>query len=147
MESVRPSFSKHSNGRGSDLHSLARQLSLAIVKGDQTPSAEDQDDMARQTARATLETVEQAAEAFRASEAHIRAVAKRAIDELAAAQDRIRALEARVIKAETRARESEKWLLRLNESIRETLAEWRTEDGIGGGHRANGSGESFSSAA
>jgi hypothetical protein len=134
MESARPSFSKQSNSRGSDLHSLARQLSLAIVKGEQPPGVGggEQDEMARQAARATLETVEHAAEVFRASEAHIRAVAQRAIDELAAAQDRIRALEARVIKAETRARESEKWLLRLNESIRETLAEWRTEDGIGG---------------
>jgi hypothetical protein len=132
MESARPSFSKQSNGRGSDLNSLARQLSLAIVKGDQPPGAGEQDEMARQAARATLETVEQAAEVFRASEAHIRAVAQRAIDELAAAQDRIRSLEARVLKAETRAREAEKWLLRLNESIRETLAEWRGEDGIGG---------------
>jgi hypothetical protein len=138
MESARPSFSKQSNSRGSDLHSLARQLSLAIVKGEQPPGAVgEQDEMARQAARATLETVEHAAEVFRANEAHIRAVAQRAIDELAAAQDRIRSLEARVIKAETRARESEKWLLRLNESIRETLAEWRSDDGIGGDSLSN----------
>lgn len=133
MESARGSFSKQSGNRGSDLHSLARQLSLAIVKGEQpgVSAATEQDDMARQAARATLETVEQAAEVFRSSEAHIRAVAQRAIDELAAAQDRIRSLEARVLKAETRAREAEKWLLRVHESVRESLAEWRAEDGIG----------------
>jgi chromosome segregation ATPase len=139
MESARPSFSKPANGRSSDLHSLARQLSLAIVKGEQPAGVADQDDVSRQAARMTLETVEHAAEVFRASEQHIRSVAQRAIDELAAAQDRIRILEARVIKAETRAREAEKWLLRLNESIRETLAEWRTDDGI--------SGDGFSTAA
>lgn len=131
MNSARASSSKRTFGKNDDLHSLARQLSLAVVKGEQAESAEP-DDVARQAARATLQTVEQAAEAFRANEAQMRAIAQRAINELAAAQDRIRALEARVLKAETRAREAEKWLLRLHESIRETLAEWRVDDGAGG---------------
>jgi hypothetical protein len=132
MEGAR-AFSKNSPSKGADLQSLARQLSLAIVKGEQTNFvAAEPDDVASQAARATIETVEHAAESFRVGEAHIRAVAQRAIDELAAAQDRIRALEARVLKAETRAREAEKWLLRVHESVRETLTEWQAGDGMGG---------------
>ncbi len=133
MEGARP-FPKQSAGKGAaDLQNLARQLSLAIVKGEQNNfTAAEPDDVASQAARATIETVEHAAESFRVGEAHIRAVAQRAIDELAAAQDRIRSLEARVLKAETRAREAEKWLLRVHESVRETLTEWQAGDGIGG---------------
>lgn len=112
-------------GEESTLQALGRQLALSVVAGDPALLARGEDDLLKQAARETLATVERAAGVFRENEARAHKLAQRAIQELAGANERIHALEARALKAEMRAKEAERCLLRLQKSIEETLGEWR----------------------
>jgi hypothetical protein len=112
----------------SSLHALGRQLALAVVSGENSAAPAD-DETFKQAAQTTLATVERAVGVFRANEARAETLAHRAIEQLAVANDRIRELEARALKAEVRAKEAERWLLRLQKSVEETLADWQ-DDGL-----------------
>lgn len=110
----------------SSLHALGRQLALAVVAGDNGAAPPDEDTF-KQAAQTTLATVERAVGVFRANEARAQTLAQRAIEELAVANERIRELEARALTAEVRAKEAERWLLRLQKSVEETLADWQDD--------------------
>ena len=89
------------------------------------------DDPCAETGRTALALLQQITQAMKARETRAQTVAQRALDELEASNSRIRALEARALQAETRAKEAEKWLLRLHESIQDTLSDWSRHESSG----------------
>ena len=86
------------------------------------------DENAKHAGQSALDLIHQVAIVLKSNEARTEAIVQRAIDELKAAEDRIRALEGRALNAETRANEAEKWLLRLHEAIQEKLAAGRMDE-------------------
>jgi hypothetical protein len=86
----------------------------------------------RHAGQSALDLIHQVAIVITSNEARAEAIVQRAIDELKAAEERIRALEARALNAESRANEAEKWLLRLHDAIQEKLIDGRMDDTLGG---------------
>lgn len=104
------------------LEALGRQLAAQLA--DPTVESGVGNPLKR-AAEETLDAVARATEAFRANEQRARTAVQHAAEELAGAKDRIRALEARALKAEVRAKEAERWLLRVQQSVAEMLVEWQ----------------------
>jgi len=75
--------------------------------------------------RAALDLVTQVAETVAATEVRAEALLVRAIEQLKEAEERNRVLEARVLEAETRAKEAERWLRYVHAEIAEKFAAWR----------------------
>jgi hypothetical protein len=75
--------------------------------------------------RAALDLVTQVAETVAATEVRAEALLVRAIEQLKEAEERNRVLEARVLEAETRAKEAERWLRYVHAEIEEKFAAWR----------------------
>lgn len=117
------------------LDELGRRLGLATVPRERRPSDDkehggrqpEETDLIRGAAQSTLQTVERAAATFRTKEAQVHSLAQHAIEQLAMANNRIRELEAQLVRTEARAKEAERWLLKLQASVQETLAEWQAD--------------------
>src|SRR5687767_9772597 len=76
--------------------------------------------------RAGLDLVTQVAETVAATEVRAEALLVPAIEQLKEAEERNRVLEARVLEAETRAKEAERWLRYVHAEIAEKFAAWRS---------------------
>lgn len=106
----------------------ARGTDRVLRFGPAAPARQFPEDAAKQAGESALDLVHQVAIAIKSNEARTEAIVQRAIDELKAAEERIKMLEARALHAESRASEAEKWLLRLHDAIQEKLADGRMED-------------------
>jgi hypothetical protein len=77
--------------------------------------------------QAALDLVHQVADTILATENRIETLLVRALEQLKTMEDRNRELEARAIEAENRAREAEKWLLRLHVEMEDKFTSWNGE--------------------
>jgi hypothetical protein len=75
--------------------------------------------------QAALDLVSQVADTISATENRIETLLVRALEQLKTMEDRNRVLEERVIEAEARAREAEKWLLRLHVEMEDKFTSWK----------------------
>src|SRR5437016_14573324 len=75
--------------------------------------------------QAALDLVSQVADTISATENRIETLLVRALEQLKTMEDRNRALEARAIEAEARAREAEKWLMRLHVEMEDKFTSWK----------------------
>ena len=75
--------------------------------------------------QAALDLVHQVADTISATENRIETLLVRALEQLKTMEDRNRELEARAIEAETRAREAEKWLMRLHVEMEDKFTSWK----------------------
>jgi hypothetical protein len=92
------------------------------------PARHFPEDTAKHVGQSTLDLIHQVAIVLDSNDARMGVTLERAIDEVKAAEERIRSLEARALSAESRATEAEKWLMRLNDAIREKLVNGRMDD-------------------
>jgi len=75
--------------------------------------------------QAALDLVTQVADTISATENRIETLLVRALEQLKTMEDRNRELEARAIQAEARAREAEKWLMRLHVEMEDKFTSWK----------------------
>jgi hypothetical protein len=75
--------------------------------------------------QAALDLVSQVADTINATENRIETLLVRALDQLKQMEDRNRVLEERAAAAETRAREAEKWLMRLHVEMEDKFTSWK----------------------
>lgn len=75
-----------------------------------------------QSGRQVYDLVHQISDSIKDNDARTAKLLQRAIDELSAAEARIQQLETRVVQAEARANEAEKWLKVLHDEIQDKLA-------------------------
>ena len=99
---------------------------LRIGRGEklQTPSAVRDGELTRK-GQAALDLVSQVADTISATENRIETLLVRALEQLKTMEDRNRELEARAVEAETRAREDEKWLMRLHIEMEDKFTSWK----------------------
>lgn len=76
-------------------------------------------DPTRSAGHAAMALIQRAAELAKSAEERAEKIAEQAIAELQDARNEIRTLEAKLLDAEARAREAEKWILRIHQSIEE----------------------------
>ena len=100
--------------------------SLRIGRGgEREPNAVLRDAELSRKGQAALDLVAQVADTISQTENRIETLLVRALEQLKAMEDRNRALEARAIAAETRAREAEKWLMRLHVEMEDKFTSWK----------------------
>ena len=75
--------------------------------------------------QAALDLVSQVAETISATENRIETLLVRALEQLKTMEDRNRVLEERATAAELRAREAEKWLMRLHVEMEDKFTSWK----------------------
>jgi hypothetical protein len=99
---------------------------LRIGRGEQpqTNSAARDGELTRK-GQAALDLVSQVADTISATENRIETLLVRALEQLKTMEDRNRVLEARAVKAEARAREAEKWLMRLHVEMEDKFTSWK----------------------
>ena len=119
MEPFRPSARPRSSLTGAE-------NILRIGRGEQpkTNSAVRDGELTRK-GQAALDLVSQVADTISATENRIETLLVRALEQLKTMEDRNRLLEARAIEAETRAREAEKWLMRLHVEMEDKFTSWK----------------------
>jgi hypothetical protein len=99
---------------------------LRMGRGEQpTPNPAVRDGELNRKGQAALDLVSQVADTISATENRIETLLVRALEQLKTMEDRNRVLEERVIEAEARAREAEKWLLRLHVEMEDKFASWK----------------------
>lgn len=97
---------------------------LRIGRGDRdqvAPSAMLRDSDVAIKGQRALDLVGQVAETISANEGRIERLLTRALDQLRVMEERNRTLEERAVQAELRAREAEKWLMRLQVEMADKL--------------------------
>jgi len=101
---------------------------LRIGRGEQAPPnpALREGEMMRK-GQAALDLVHQVADTISATENRIETLLVRALEQLKTMEDRNRVLETRAIEAENRAREAEKWLMRLHVEMEDKFTSWKGE--------------------
>ena len=101
---------------------------LRMGRGEQEAAAHPaiRDELMRK-GQAALDLVHQVADTISATENRIETLLVRALEQLKTMEDRNRLLEARAIEAENRAREAEKWLLRLHVEMEDKFTSWKGE--------------------
>lgn len=75
--------------------------------------------------QAALDLVSQVADTISATENRIETLLVRALEQLKTMEDRNRLLEERAVAAEARAREAEKWLMRLHVELEDKFTSWK----------------------
>ena len=75
--------------------------------------------------QAALDLVAQVADTISQTENRIETLLVRALEQLKTMEDRNKVLEERAIAAEVRAREAEKWLMRLHVEMEEKFTSWK----------------------
>jgi hypothetical protein len=75
--------------------------------------------------QAALDLVSQVADTINATETRIEMLLVRALEQLKQMEERNRSLEERAIAAEARAREAEKWLMRLHVEMEDKFISWK----------------------
>jgi hypothetical protein len=86
--------------------------------------------------QAALDLVSQVADTISQTENRIETLLVRALEQLKAMEDRNRELEQRAVQAELRAREAEKWLMRLHVEMEDKFTSWKGAQGRGQGGSA-----------
>ena len=81
--------------------------------------------------QAALDLVSQVADTLSQTENRIETLLVRALEQLKAMEDRNRVLEERAVAAETRAREAEKWLMRLHVEMEDRFTTWKGQQARG----------------
>ena len=107
---------------------------LRIGRGEQpAPSTNSllRDAELSRKGQAALDLVSQVADTISQTENRIETLLVRALEQLKAMEDRNRVLEERTIAAETRAREAEKWLMRLHVEMEDKFTSWKGQQGRG----------------
>ncbi len=99
---------------------------LRIGRGEQAPAnPAPRDGELMRKGQAALDLVGQVADTISATENRIETLLVRALEQLKTMEDRNRELEARAVQAETRAREAEKWLMRLHLEMEDKFTSWK----------------------
>jgi hypothetical protein len=99
---------------------------LRIGRGEQPPANPVlRDGELMRKGQAALDLVSQVADTINATENRIETLLVRALDQLKQMEDRNRVLEERVAAAEARAREAEKWLMRLHVEMEDKFTSWK----------------------
>jgi hypothetical protein len=110
---------------------------LRMGRGEPVPaSPANRDGELTRKGQAALDLVHQVADTISATENRIETLLVRALEQLKTMEDRNRELEARAVEAENRAREAEKWLMRLHVEMEDKLTSWKGEQGRRGGSTA-----------
>ena len=110
---------------------------LRIGRGEQAPAnGVVRDAELSRKGQAALDLVSQVADTISQTENRIETLLVRALEQLKTMEDRNHELEARAIEAENRAREAEKWLLRLHVEMEDKLTSWKGEQTRRGGSSA-----------
>ena len=105
---------------------------LRIGRGEQpAPNPALREGELSRKGQAALDLVSQVADTINATENRIETLLVRALEQLKTMEDRNRELEARAIEAETRAREAEKWLMRLHVEMEDKFTTWKGQQGRG----------------
>jgi len=81
--------------------------------------------------QAALDLVAQVADTISQTENRIESLLVRALEQLKTMEDRNKVLEERAVAAEARAREAEKWLMRLHLEMEDKLTSWKGQQGRG----------------
>ncbi|MGZ5924153.1 MAG: hypothetical protein ACXWK2_06235 [Rhizomicrobium sp.] len=103
---------------------------LRMGRGEPAPASPvNRDGELTRKGQAALDLVHQVADTISATENRIETLLVRALEQLKTMEDRNRELEARAIEAENRAREAEKWLMRLHVEMEDKLTSWKGEQG------------------
>ena len=82
--------------------------------------------------QAALDLVLQVADTISQTENRIETLLARALEQLKTLEDRNQMLEERAAQAELRAREAEKWLMRLHVELEERFASWKSQQAASG---------------
>lgn len=99
---------------------------LRMGRGEQAPANPVlRDGELMRKGQAALDLVSQVADTINATENRIETLLVRALDQLKQMEDRNRVLEERAAAAETRAREAEKWLMRLHVEMEDKFTSWK----------------------
>jgi hypothetical protein len=99
---------------------------LRIGRGEQAPAnSVARDGELTRKGQAALDLVSQVADTISATENRIETLLVRALDQLKQMEDRNRVLEERATAAEARAREAEKWLMRLHVEMEDKFTSWK----------------------
>ncbi len=113
---------------------------LRIGRGEQAaaPTANSvvRDAELSRKGQAALDLVSQVADTISATENRIETLLVRALEQLKTMEDRNRVLEERAVAAETRAREAEKWLMRLHVEMEDKFTSWKGQQARGGSSAA-----------
>ena len=110
---------------------------LRMGRGEPVPaSPANRDGELTRKGQAALDLVHQVADTISATENRIETLLVRALEQLKTMEDRNRELEARAVDAENRAREAEKWLMRLHVEMEDKLTSWKGEQARRGGSTA-----------
>jgi hypothetical protein len=81
--------------------------------------------------QAALDLVAQVADTISQTENRIETLLVRALEQLKTMEDRNRVLEERAAQAELRAREAEKWLMRLHVEMEDKFTSWKGQQARG----------------
>lgn len=98
-------------------------LRLGRAPTPEIPTAREGD--VTRKGQAALDLVNAVADTISLTEGRIETLLVRALEQLRTMEERNRALEQRLAQAETRAREAEKWLVRLHVEIEDKFTSWR----------------------
>ena len=99
---------------------------LRIERGEQAaPNPLLRDAELSRKGQAALDLVSQVADTINATENRIETLLVRALEQLKQMEDRNRELEERALAAEARAREAEKWLMRLHVEMEDKFTSWK----------------------
>ena len=99
---------------------------LRIGRGEQAPAnSVARDGELTRKGQAALDLVSQVADTINATENRIETLLVRALEQLKTMEDRNSVLEARAVEAEARAREAEKWLMRLHVEMEDKFTSWK----------------------
>jgi hypothetical protein len=112
---------------------------LRIGRGEQAAPAANhliRDAELSRKGQAALDLVSQVADTISATENRIETLLVRALEQLKQMEDRNRVLEERAVAAETRAREAEKWLMRLHVEMEDKFTSWKGQQARGGSSAA-----------
>ena len=81
--------------------------------------------------QAALDLVSQVADTLSQTENRIETLLVQELEQLKTMEDRNRVLEERAVAAETRAREAEKWLMRLHVEMEDKFTSWKGQQARG----------------
>ena len=106
---------------------------LRIGRGEQPQSsAVVRDAELSRKGQAALDLVSQVADTISQTENRIETLLVRALEQLKTMEDRNRVLEERAAAAELRAREAEKWLMRLHVEMEDKFTSWKGQQAARG---------------
>jgi len=113
--------------------SLAGAENILRIGREQQPAANPvvRDAELSRKGQAALDLVAQVADTISQTENRIESLLVRALEQLKTMEDRNKVLEERAVAAEARAREAEKWLMRLHLEMEDKFTSWKGREGRG----------------